>query len=278
MTSFMTKRAADNQNVIPGGDLDVNRMPAYLLFARLGKRILRPGGRRMTQRLISGLNVTELDDVVEFAPGLGATASRLLARHPRSYVGVERDKECASVATRALAWSSAASIRVGHAHQTGLEKGFASVVVGEAMLTLQTDAKKHEIVSEASRLLRPGGRYGIHELCLVPDDMPPARKHEIARELSSVLHVAARPYTVTEWSELLHLYGFNVTHSVVGKMALLNPLRIIADEGVLGAYQFARNVSKDPDAKQRLLAIRKVLESYSSEIAASYFVAEKRVS
>lgn len=113
MTSF--KKAADNQNVIPGGDLDVERMPAYLLFARLGKRILRPGGRRMTRDLITGLNVTELDDVVEFAPGVGATASQLLARHPRNYVGVERDRECANIAARALARCSAASIRVGQA-------------------------------------------------------------------------------------------------------------------------------------------------------------------
>jgi len=50
---------------------------------------------------------------------------------------------------------------------------FASVVIGEAVLSLQTTEHKRLIAAEAFRLLRPGGHYGIHELAVVPDDLPP---------------------------------------------------------------------------------------------------------
>ena len=45
------------------------------------------------------------------------------------------------------------------------------MVFGEAMLSMQTAMHKEAILVEAARLLKPGGRYGIHELCLVPDDL-----------------------------------------------------------------------------------------------------------
>ena len=50
---------------------------------------------------------------------------------------------------------------VGDAEATGLPAGSASVVIGEAMLTMQPQAHKEAIVTEAARLLRPGGRYGV---------------------------------------------------------------------------------------------------------------------
>jgi hypothetical protein len=50
----------------------------------------------------------------------------------------------------------------------GLPGQSASVVYGKAMLTMQSASQKRKIVQEASRILKSGGRYGIHELCLVP--------------------------------------------------------------------------------------------------------------
>src|SRR6476660_1684537 len=48
--------------------------PGHWLLARLGKRVLRPGGRQLTNRMIEALNIGPSDAVVEFAPGLGETA------------------------------------------------------------------------------------------------------------------------------------------------------------------------------------------------------------
>ena len=45
-------------------------------------------------------------------------------------------------------------------------------MIGEAMLSMQADTTKEAIVAEAVRLLRPGGRYAIHELALTPTPCP----------------------------------------------------------------------------------------------------------
>ena len=63
-------------------------------------------------------------------------------------------------------------------HQTGLATGSASVVFGEALLTLEPLSRKHSIVGESARLLRSGGRYGIHELLL---SSPPCWRSARAR-------------------------------------------------------------------------------------------------
>jgi hypothetical protein len=71
-------------------------MPGHLLLARLGKRVLRPGGLELTRQLLEELAIDASDDVIEFAPGLGVTAHLTLARRPRSYTAVERDREAAA--------------------------------------------------------------------------------------------------------------------------------------------------------------------------------------
>src|SRR5262245_48459011 len=56
---------------MPGHELKAERMPGHWLLARLGKRVLRPGGRQLTCQMIEALNIGASDAVIEFAPGLG---------------------------------------------------------------------------------------------------------------------------------------------------------------------------------------------------------------
>src|SRR5690606_32038808 len=135
----------------------------------------------------------------ELAPGLGTTTRMVLGeRHPVSYVGVERD-EAAVASTQRFLRAGIDRCQKGSAARTGLEDGSATVVFGEAMLTMQNAAQKEAIVREAVRVLKPGGRYGIHELGLRPDTLPDAIKAEVHRDLSDAIHVGARPLTLAEW-------------------------------------------------------------------------------
>ncbi|MGV8024896.1 SAM-dependent methyltransferase, partial [Mycobacterium kansasii] len=83
-------------------------------------------------------------------------------------------------------------------------------VVGEAMLTMQGDAAKQAIVAEAARVLRPGGRYAIHELALIPDTVSEEISTEIRQGLARSIKVNARPLTIAEWSKLLAEHGLVV--------------------------------------------------------------------
>src|ERR1700730_13587796 len=161
---------ANQPTPMPGEALKAEKMPGHWLLARLGKRVLRPGGRQLTLRMIEALNVRPSDEVIEFAPGLGDTARLTLKRNPASYTAVERDKDAAALVQKFLQGPEQ-RCRVGLAEHTGLPDTSATVVYGEAMLSMQTPQHKIGIVREACRLLKPGGRYGIQELCLVPNDL-----------------------------------------------------------------------------------------------------------
>ena len=115
-----------------------------------------------------------------------------------------------------------------------LQEAGASVVYGEAILSMQTEQHKGEIVAEAARVLRSGGRCGIHELALEPDALSEELKQEIQQALSGPIHIGARPLTPSEWRILLEERGLQVELEVSAPMHLLEPRRLLRDEGVAG--------------------------------------------
>lgn len=259
----------------PGADLDIDKMPGHWLLARLGKRVLRPGGVEATRALLSRLKVTARDDVVELAPGLGSSARMILEYAPARYVGVERDEAAANFTRRHLADRDRVSVAVGSAADTGLAGDSASVVLGEAMLTMNTPTQKARIVAEAFRVLKPGGRYGIHELCLAPDDLDEGLATEITQALQAAIRVGARPLRAAEWAETLSAAGFEVGAASFSPMHLLKPPRVIQDEGLWGALTVAKNLIANPQARRRVLGMRRVFNRYQQHLSAITLVARK---
>ena len=72
----------NNQKGTLSEALDTTKMPGHWLLARLGKRVLRPGGRELTRQMLNGLCIKASDDVVEFAPGLGFRHNSPWNRNP----------------------------------------------------------------------------------------------------------------------------------------------------------------------------------------------------
>ncbi|HVM47243.1 MAG TPA: methyltransferase domain-containing protein [Candidatus Acidoferrum sp.] len=254
--------------------MDASKMPGHWLLARLGKRVLRPGGLALTRRLAESLDIRSSDSVVEFAPGLGATARLTLDRHPASYMAIERDESAANALRRWLAEPQHKCV-CASADQTGLPSRSATVVYGEAMLTMQGPAQKASIVREAFRLLKPGGRYGIHEMCLIPENLDERIKEDVQRRVSESIRVGARPLTAGQWRALLEAEGFEVTHEHRAPMHLLEPSRLLHDEGLLGTGRFLWNVLRDGEARRRVRAMRRTFGDYEAHLAAIMLVARK---
>lgn len=264
------KGTGEMKNVItaalPGGGLKVEKMPGHWVLARMGKRVLRPGGMGLTRRMLDALGVGRSDDVVEFAPGMGVTARLTLALSPASYTAVERDEAAAKMVRGYLVGEGGRCV-TGSAAETGLPEGSATVVYGEAMLTMKTDEAKRQIVREAARLLKPGGRYAVHEMCL-RDGVRGDVRREVERALTGVVHHGVRPLTVSEWRALLAAEGFAVTAMETAPVALLEPTRLVRDEGLLGALRFAFNVARDTEARRRVFEMRDVFRRHREQIAA----------
>lgn len=258
----------------PGENLDAAKTPGHWLLARMGKRVLRPGGIALTHRMLDALAIGTADDVVEFAPGLGATARETLKRTPKSYTAIERDRTAAEI-VREYVLGPNHSCVVGGANATGLASQCASVVYGEAMLTMQPIEEKRRIVGEAARLLTPGGRYGIHEIALVPDDIAESIRMELVRDLSGSIHHTTCPLTESGWCELLRSQGLEIVERLVAPMGLLKPRQLIRDEGLGRALEFVWNVACDRQARRRVLAMRRVFRKYQDHMRAIMLVGRK---
>lgn len=243
------------------------KMQGHWVLARVGKRVLRPGGIELTERMLDALAINPGDRVVEFAPGVGRTARMVLKRHPASYTAVERDSAAAENLRTALA-GTRAEVRFAHAEESGLPSQSANVVFGEAMLTMQTPELKDRIIGEAVRLLGPGGRYGIHEICFQPDDLPASVRKEIQAALSKEIHVGVQPLTLGEWGILFERRGLSVTWCGKSPMHLLEPGRLLRDEGITGVLRMASRVVRNPVLRQRVCAMRRLFNKYDQYMSA----------
>ncbi|RIK75725.1 MAG: hypothetical protein DCC67_14935, partial [Planctomycetota bacterium] len=164
---------------------------------------------------------------------------------------------------------------LGSAEDVPLPDASRSVVYGEAMLSMQPQTVKERIVAEAARILRAGGRYGIHELCIVGDGASDDIRAAIAADLSDEIHVGVRPLAIAEWRRLLQDAGMSIVAQELAPMHLLEPRRVVADEGLWRAVRFAWNVARTPAARRRVLAMRRAFRKHADRLGAIMLVAAK---
>ncbi|MGH7668993.1 MAG: hypothetical protein ACRENQ_05820 [Gemmatimonadaceae bacterium] len=202
-------------HALPFAGYSVQKMPAHWLLARLGKRVLPPGGVETTKWLIDA-DAVPMDD------------------------------------------------------------GSASLAFGEAMLSMQSDTKKQNIMSEARRILRPGGRYAIHELCLSPENIDPSLRQEIKRDLSEHIRVGVHIGTTAMWQEWLGARGFDVENMTTRPMRLLELDRLIDDEGIRGVIRIVVNAARTRGAITRLPSVRRTFRRHAAQLSAIAIVARAR--
>lgn len=247
----------------------------HWILAKMGKRVLRPGGKELTLKMISNMDIGTEDRVVEFAPGLGFTANLTLQKNPKSYTGVELNEEAAAMLRKKIKGDSR-KIIIGNASKSTLEDNTYDKVYGEAMLTMHTDAQKSEIIREAYRILKPGGRYGIHEIELTPNDISAEEKNNVQKDLAKVIKVNARPLTESEWTALLESEGFEVVKVEKNPMHLLEKKRMIDDEGVFRAMKIAFNILTHKQARKRIRSMRSIFRKHKNSMNSISIVVEKK--
>jgi SAM-dependent methyltransferase len=224
--------------------------------------------------MLEALAVSADDTVLEFAPGMGHTARRMLARKPASYTAVDGDPAAVARLNRRLTGPNQQCVHAD-ARDTGLPAGGFTAVYGEAFITMHTVAQKRSILREAARLTAPGGRVALHEICLVPDNIPDEDKRRVRKLLThSILHTAL-PETESEWREIIRECGLTVTRFETAPMHLLEPLRFVRDEGLWGTTGFLLNLLRFPEARQRVLEMRRSMRAAQPHMRAFFALLEK---
>lgn len=246
----------------------------HWLLAKMGKRVLRPGGKELTLKMIDALQLNRSDSIVEFAPGLGFTASISLKHNPASYTGVELDKNAAAFLGRKITGKNAMIVQ-GNARKTTLPDECATKVYGEAMLTMQSDKQKSEIIQEAHRILKQGGLYGIHEIALSPEGSEPEVREGIYKEMKEVIRANVAPISVKEWEKTLIDNGFRIVKVMTNPMHLLEKKRIVDDEGFIRFLKIIFNIMTHPKARNRIKRMRQVFRKNEKNIFAISIISEK---
>lgn len=254
---------------------DIKTAQGHWLLAKMGKKVLRPGGRELTEKLVENLHINGDDDVLEFAPGLGFTANLSINKRPKSYIGVDADPEAIHLLKNKFNNGITQFIE-GNAEKVALQEGSISKLYGEAMLTMHADHRKVNIIKEAHRLLKPGGLYAIHEIGLTPNEISDDFKATIQRDLAKSIRVNARPLTVDEWTKLLDDAGFDVIYQKMNGMFLLKTKRIIDDEGFLRTLKIGWNIMKSSAARKRIGDMYKVFNKHEKHMNSIVMVARKR--
>ena len=252
----------------------MNSIQGHWALAKMGKKVLRPGGKELTNKMINKLGITTSDEVVEFAPGLGFTANIALSHRPKTYTGIELDKKAAAILQKKIN-GQGRKIIVGNAAQTTLNDSSADKLYGEAMLTMQSDKDKRKIMKEAARLLRKDGLYGIHEIALIPDDIADDLKDNIRRGMSRAINVNVRPLTTNEWKQMLQEEGFEIVWVDTNPMHLLKTGRLLSDEGLWRCLKITFNILTHSKERKIILNMRKVFKQYEKHMCSIAIVAKK---
>lgn len=266
-----TEQSAEIQ---PGHDA------GFSFLETLGKTVLRPGGVELTATILDSLSIGSDDSVLELAPGMGRTTQMILGHNPASYVGVDRDSRSEAAMAKVLTGASQRFLR-GSISRTGLADGSCTVAVGEAVLTMHPQAAKARAIAELSRVLQPGGRLGLHEVAFELNDLVARGEQEdveelrITTELRAHFNVAFTPLTLDGWRALLTQNGFGVDAIHETRLRLLEPDRIVTDEGVVGAARFMLNVARHPEVRHRITEMRQAMARNSPHLRAIGIVARR---
>ncbi len=129
--------------------------------------------------------------------------------------------------------------------------------------------------AEARRLLAAGGRYGIHELCFLPDDISDHVRHEIQAAMSKEIHVGVQPLSRSEWVRLFEQNGLKVTWRNEAQMHLLETRRVLRDEGFRGGLRIALNMATNPVLRRRILSMRRLFRKYGEHLGAISLVGQR---
>lgn len=185
-----------------------------------------PGGAELTRRLADALALTQGEQVLDVAAGIGTTALLLAAERNVEVLGIDLgaaqiDRARARADEAAL--SGQVRFELGDAEQLPVGDGTVDAVVCECAFCTFPD--KATAARELARVLRPGGRVGITDIWLDPDTLDPD-----LRGLAGRVACIADARPIEEVTAILERAGLTVTTVERHDHALLSIIERVIDK------------------------------------------------
>ncbi|HEY9643053.1 MAG TPA: class I SAM-dependent methyltransferase [Coleofasciculaceae cyanobacterium] len=245
----------------------------HQVMAAAGKKILRPGGKAATEQLFQWAGFKPGETVLELAASFGYSAIALAKQYGVQVIGVEKNPESvvrARANIQAAGLADQVQVIEGDIFHLEQVPGQFDYVLVEAILTMQSLPGKSKILQGIHDRLKPGGKFLCHEL-LATD-----REEEIHRALAAAIRANSTPLSETNWIAVCETAGLQVLNHQTGAMGLLNPMRMIQDEGFVNTLKFFWTGLTHPQIRDRLLTMRHVFQQYERELGYIILCAERK--
>jgi len=232
------------------------RLPTHLFLAKLGKIVLRPGGKEATNRILEACPLHKGSQVLEVATNMGTTAIHIAKTFKAKVIGIDINKDAVQKANDNIIRENVqhlVQIQQGNATQLPFEDASFDVVINEAMLTMLPQEMKEQALSEYMRVLKPGGILATHDLVIKAVNEENAL--EEIQALRDVIIVKAQPLTKQHWQTLFENIGFQQIDAQTGELHLVSLVGLVRDEGLDGLAHMIENARKKPEDEKYFLEI-----------------------
>jgi SAM-dependent methyltransferase len=217
---------------------------------------LHPGGLELTAELAQLCSIQKGAKVLDVASGTGESACFIAERFAARVSGIDRSDEMIQRAeAKAQSKNLKVEFRKADAANLPFDDSEFDVAICECTLCL---FEKERVLGEMARVVRPGGRIGIHDLCW-KEGAPDELKHTLA-EIED-----ERPETLEGWQRLFRSAGLTQIEAIPKPALMSRSMQESRQQlGLMGLLVLAFNVCR----RWGLRGLWRVLQServFSSE-------------
>jgi arsenite methyltransferase len=176
----------------------------------MGMKVLHPGGFQATNRLLHAMRLEGEPSLLDIAGGKGTSSLYFAKKLGCDVTGIDMNEGLLSTAkkdARKRRIRNRIVFKTGNAEALPFEDNTFNAAVFQAALVLVDDMEK--AVSEAFRVIQPGGTLGLLEICWLKE--PTRELLEIAKK-DVCAYCIARAKSVRDWSDLITRAGFTINH------------------------------------------------------------------
>lgn len=236
------------------------KMIGHDFLRKLGKKRLRPGGKKGTEFLIKAIkkyfNDTTNIVVLEVSCNIGLTAIEIAKKFNCKVIGIDIDDNAIQKAKQNIKDNNLEHLIKVYkmdAANIELENMKFDVIINEAMLSMYKN--KSIFLDSYFNLLKDNGILLTHDICYKNKI-----QDEVENELKDVINMKPYPLTIHTWKETLSESNFEPIDYLVGKLRLVSPISLVMDEGVFGTVKIFVNGMKSENVE-----MFKKMRSYFSE-------------